>query len=67
MKTAVWRRGLHSVKVRPWLLEKRLHCRMYKLEEKAPVTMDIDWIKRAFMKLYGMTTEEVQGLIQDLG
>lgn len=40
---------------------------MYKLEEKAPVTMDIDWIKRAFMKLYVMTTEEVQGLIQDLG
>lgn len=50
-------------RVRPWLLEKRLHHRKYKLEKKAPETVDIDRIKSVFMRLYEMTREQVRALI----
>lgn len=53
-------------RVRPWLLEMRLHHCMYKVEEKAPLTLGTDWIKHSFMKLYEMP-QEVQGLIWDQG
>lgn len=62
MKTALWSRH----RVRPWLLEVRLHHCMYKVEEKAPLTLDTDWIKHSFMKHYEMPWE-VQGLIWDQG
>lgn len=49
-------------RVRPWLLEMRLHHCMYKEDE--PVTLDTDWIKNSFMKLYEMN-RKMQGLVWD--